>query len=626
MCGIAGLVGPGVDPTMAVHMGNAIAHRGPDGDGLWHTDCVALAHRRLAIIDLVGGRQPMISASGRWVLVFNGEIYNFQELRRGYLAQYPYQTRSDTEVILAALDRWGNGAVCRLEGMFAFAAYDILNKQVLLARDAQGIKPLYYATLPGKQVAFGSEISALFAAGLVPNVDDDALDIFLDIRFVPSPGTMFKGVNRLAPGHCVLVAVDGTVSDQAPFALHAPSLDRLSSTSELEAKIEKSLLRAVDRQLIADVPMGVLLSGGVDSAVVAASAVKCGGSVTSFCVGYDEDDSSNEFVEAKATANFLGIEHHELRIGFSDALSGMSDLIRHVEEPLATTSMFSYFLLCREVAKHRKVVLSGQGADEPWGGYVRHQVSALSKFLDPISRVLPRDILALGPYRDRWRRLKEASTKRNELGKWIGLQSIFPLEERSAIRPGTLLYQKKMLGMLGDVAAFLPADGLSLERLLAMETRTGLPDNLLLLGDKLSMAWGLEVRVPLLDSQYLNVVESIPGYLRRGGLFASRGKLLHKRVCRSLLSSEIVDRKKKGFQSPVGSWFRGQIGSHLSDLVESANSFTRAYLNLHAVRQTIVDHRNGTRGSLELQLFTIWILELWHLEFFVNCYNRKSLY
>lgn len=613
MCGIAGWIGPRAGEAVAIRMADAIAHRGPDGSGVWTGPGVALSHRRLSIVDIAGGHQPMMSASGRWVLVFNGEIYNFRDLKQGALRDYPYRTYSDTEVILAALDRWGGNAVEHIDGMFGIAAWDRIEQRLLLARDGQGIKPLYYAKIADAMV-FGSEIASLLAAGVRPAVDEDGLSVFLDLRFIPSPATLFQGVSRLAPGHRLWIEKDGHVGISEPFAFDAPSIDRTTSAAIFAERLHNTLVNSVKRQLVADVPIGILLSGGVDSAAVAAAAVRTGSSVSTFCIGYEDDHPSNEYSEARRTAQILGTDHHELHIDAALAADSMPKVIKHLEEPVVTTSMFSYYLLCQGVAKHRKVVLSGQGIDEPWAGYSRHRVAALSPVLAPLIRALPTRFPMRGNLTETWQRLQEALRPRDEIGRIIGLHTLFPGLDRSSIRPNdsNAFTYKAVENILGA----LPPNGTFLERLLAFETRTSLPDNLLLIGDKLSMASGLEVRVPMLDPAYLRLVETVPGDLRRAGFLAGNGKMLHKRVCESLLPLEVVHRRKKGFQSPIEVWLKRDLGARISDLVEDTRSFTRTYLEINTVRRIISDHKQGNRGNLERQLFAIWVLEEWHKVFF----------
>lgn len=615
MCGIAGLVGFGASLDIAEKMSSAIKHRGPDGDGFWQAQNVAFAHRRLSVIDLQDGSQPMRSASGRWTLIYNGEVYNYKELREGALAGYPFRTQSDTEVILAGLDRWGEGVLGRLNGMFAIAAYDHKTERVLLARDARGIKPLYYSRVSDRMLAFSSEIAGLFAAGNSPVLNENALEVFLDIRFVPSPATLFYGVQKLEPGHYLWVDNDGSPSKAVLFAGRAPSIDRTTTRNERAQALGAALLRAVDRQLVADVPVGILLSGGVDSAVVAAAAVRTGRDIDTFCVGYAEDHWSNEFAEARETAKLLGTNHHELHIDGDAAISGMRALVRHLEEPVVTTSLFSYFLLCEAVAKHRKVVLSGQGADEPWGGYGRHRIAALAPVFSPFVAIMPERLPVLQRLQDRWFRVRAAIQPGLEPERWANLHMLFEDADRRLIRSGSV---PRIHGAnaLSPLSGILPTNGTFLERLLAMETRSSLPDNLLMLGDKLSMAWGLEVRVPLLDDDYMRLVEATPGKLRRGGLLAGDGKSLHKEVSRTLLPAAIVNRPKKGFQSPIASWLKQNLGRHVGELLEQPRSFTRTYLNLGAARALVEQHVAGKKGSLERQLFALWVLEEWNIAYF----------
>ncbi len=615
MCGIAGRIGLGATKTNVENMSRAIAHRGPDDAGIWLANGVALAHQRLAIIDLAGGKQPMKSASGRWILIFNGEIYNFRALKAGSLSQYPYRTQSDTEVILAALELWGDDALTHLEGMYAIAAWDVQEQRLLLARDGQGIKPLYFSKI-GTDFVFGSEVSALLASGLIPKVDESNLDVFLDLRFVPSPHTLFAGVKKLPPGHRVWIDIDGSIEEPRAFAFNAPLIRYAGSKGELGDQILQSLLDAVERQMIADVPVGVLLSGGIDSGAVAAAAIRSGNPVSTFCVGYSEDHPSNEFLEAKQTSELLGTDHHELRIDTKLALDIMPAVVRHLEEPVVTSSVFSFYLLCDSVAKYRKVVLSGQGADEPWGGYGRHQVAALATVLAPIIRAANNVLPSKLQKDDTWKRLVEAYSSGDEIEKVIGLHTLFPGSDRDRIRGK--ICNSKTRSYLQVVLQALPANGTFLERLLALEVRSSLPDNLLLLGDKLSMASGLEVRVPLLDPIYLSKVEMLPGSFRRGGLFARKGKILHKAVCNSLLPKEITSRPKKGFQTPMEKWLKQDLGYYLYDMIDQTNSFTRNFLEIYHAKKLIERHRSGRYGNLERQLFALWILEEWYRTFFRN--------
>ena len=620
MCGIAGRIGTGATEGSVRKMSEALYHRGPDESGTWADAGVALAHQRLAIIDIAGGKQPMVSDSGRWILIFNGEIYNFRELKANSLSQYPFRTQSDTEVVLAALELWGDDALIHLDGMFAIAAWDVQEQRLLLARDGQGIKPLYFSKI-GSDFIFGSEVGALLAAGLKPEVDESSLDVFLDLRFVPSPRTLFSGVKKLPPGHRVWIDIDGSVGEPKAFAFKAPLISYAGSKDELADQILQSLLDAVERQMMAEVPLGILLSGGIDSAAVAAAAVRSGHSISTFCVGYSEEHSSNEFFEARRTSELLGTDHHELRIDIKSAVDVMPTVLRHLEEPVVTSSVFSFYLLCKSVANHRKVVLSGQGADEPWGGYGRHRVAALEEILAPLVRAANHFIPNRLRKNDIWKRLLEAYASEDELKKIVGLHTLFPGSDRNRIRGATS--DSETHSYLRWIINSLPPNGNFLERLLALEVRSSLPDNLLLLGDKLSMASGLEVRVPLLDPIYLNKVEMLPGSFRRGGLLARQGKILHKTICNSLLPKEIIHRPKKGFQTPMEKWLKQDLGYYLYDIIDQTNSFTRNFLEIGYAKKLIEKHRRGTHGNLERQLFAIWMLEEWYRVFF-NSQGRRD--
>ena len=612
MCGISGVVGPGATAAIAKRMSDAIRHRGPDGDGAWSAVNVALSHRRLSIIDIEGGAQPMISATGRWVLIFNGEIYNHRELRGGVYADYPYQTSCDTEVILAGLELEGDAVLNRLAGMFAIAAWDARLERLLLARDGQGIKPLYFAEKAGDGLLFGSEIGALEAGGIELSADAASLGAFLDLRFVPPPRTIFQGVCKLLPGHMAYVSADGEIGRPEPFAFHAPAVNRALSRDEAMAEVTNALHAAVERQMIADVPVGILLSGGVDSAVVTAAAARTSEHVSTFCVGYADAHDANEFAEARETAELLGTDHHELSISAADAVAAMPKLVRHLEEPVVTTSIFSFYLLCEEVARHRKVVLTGQGADEPWAGYGRHRFARMLPALRLLRPLLRPALLKTVMSADEAERVAAVLSAKDEVGRWKAFNATFTSIERTRI---TASDTSATEDLLASYLPFLPRNGTEFERMLAFEVRSSLPDNLLMLADKLSMAHSLEVRVPLLDPLYLSTVEQLPQHLRRRLWSKGGGKYLHKKVCEALLPPQIVHRPKKGFQTPVEVWMRGELGQYLHRLVSDADSFARRHLSVEAVRDLISAHGHGRSGNLERQLFAIWVLEEWYRAF-----------
>jgi asparagine synthase (glutamine-hydrolysing) len=620
MCGIAGIVGPGATQEAVARMTTAVAHRGPDGEGFWLENDVALGHRRLAIIDLDGGDQPMCSSSGRWVLVFNGEIYNYRLLREQVYPDYDYSNSSDSEAILAGLETEGAACLERLSGIFAFAAWDRESETLLLARDCMGVKPLYFGTANDGSFLFGSEVKALIAGGVQSKPDFDGLAVYLDVRFVPGARTVFEGVNKLAPGESLMVSRNGKVVAAEKFLATAPEIDRTIRRRDAVERVRQSMLDAVERQLVSDVPVGILLSGGVDSAAVAAAARIAQGSVTTYCVGYSGDHWSNEFTEAAETARILGTEHVELTIDEADAIAAMPKLVRHLEEPVVTTSVFSYFLLCEQVAKHRKVVLTGQGADEPWGGYNRHRAASLLPAMRRASRALPKGIIRKALGYDVSERLFDALAAEGDVATWRALHTLFPGESTDDVRPESEWIESRPAltdTLLEDYCPLLPANGGLFDRQLALDTRTSLPENLLMLADKLSMAHGLEVRVPLLDKDYLRVVESLPARLKRHGLLGGHGKYLHKLACLELLPRSIVYRRKKGFQTPIEEWLRGELGDHIEALAADSGSFARQWVGVDFVRKLVQRHRSRSSGNLERQLFAIWMLEEWARAFVV---------
>jgi asparagine synthase (glutamine-hydrolysing) len=614
MCGIVGIVGPGARKKTASRMTRSISHRGPDGEGFWVDDGIALGHRRLSIIDLEGGYQPMHSSTGRWVITFNGEIYNYKTLRKEQYPDYSYRNRSDTEAILAGLEAEGAACLSRLNGIFAIAAWDRDTETLLLARDPVGVKPLYFGRAGDGSFVFASEVKGLECGGVSMIPDMGGLAAYMDVRFVPGSRTAFEGVTRILPGQMLIVSKAGEITSSARYSGESPEISRNISRRDALTRVKHAMLDAVERQLVADVPVGILLSGGVDSAAVAAAARAVGHPVTTFCVGYSGEHWSNEFAEAAETARVLGTEHVELTIDETDAIAAMSKLVRHLEEPVVTTSVFSYYLLCEQVASHRKVVLTGQGADEPWAGYNRHRAAYLLPWLRRVAALIPKGLIRRTLGYDVGERLIDALNADDEIATWRALHSLFPgtsVAECGAAPDFLNLGPKSTENALKGLLKLLPNNGSLFDRQLALDTRTSLPENLLMLGDKLSMAHGLEVRVPFLDHEYLHLVESLPGHFKRHGLFGGEGKYLHKLVCQELLPKSIVRRKKKGFQTPIETWFRGGLGDHIEGLVAEPGSFARQLIGPEFVRNLVRSHRARASGNLERQLFAIWMLEEW---------------
>lgn len=611
MCGLIG----SVDLPIGKAELDQIAHRGPDGEGL---SCHAvgqhqvwLGHRRLAIVDLSpNGAQPMATTDGRHALVFNGEIYNHLELRRQLPAD-AFRGHSDTETLLHRLAAAGTRAFAELNGIFAFAWLDIEARRLYLVRDPFGVKPLYYAR-SARGLCFASELKPLL--GLVPaEVDRDNLATLLKLRYSPSPDTLLRGVSRLRPGHMLEVALDtpGLTLREVPYvrAIEA-SGERLTFPAAVQ-RYGELFTQAVERQLMSDVEIGVLLSGGVDSAMVAAVAQRRSAApLKAFTVGFTGAEAAgiDEIAEARVTADALGMEHHVVRIGFEDFIGTMRDCVRIVEEPLATTSVVPMRFLTMLAARQVKVVLSGQGADEPLGGYGRYQAELLAPYVPSLLARMGRGLArAAGLRSERLTRGLEALSQRDEISRFCETYAVFSDAEILALT-GTPVTQAKprleyFYELLGcaDVAS-------PVARMMALDLRLGLADDLLLYTDKITMRSSLECRVPILDHDLVRFIESLPDEYR---LRYGSTKIIHKAFARELLPAAIIDRPKKGFWSPTAAWFRDQDA--LRALLLDRGSRFATFFDLGAVERTLAEHARG--HNRERHIFLLLCLFFWLSEY-----------
>ena len=523
MCGIGAILDPAgtSDQHAAERMVEALRHRGPDGDALRRIGPLALAHTRLAIIDVAGGDQPLDSEDGRVTAIVNGEIYNHAELRKGLEARgHRWATNSDSEVIVHAYEEHGLDCVRHLNGIFAFALWDEREKRLVAARDAFGVKPLYWWS-DGRRVALASEIGALLAAGLVqPEVDRVALDHYLACRFVPSPRTLFRDVQKLPPASLLVVQEDG--SPRVTSWREPPEATLTGDDDELAAQLAERFTDAVERQMMSDVPYGAFLSGGVDSAgVVAAMKLRGDAAPTTFTIGFPgHGDVVDERGLAAESALIIGTEHHETEMRETDFLTELARTMPRLEEPCGIPSAPALLQLSRFAAEHVKVVLAGQGADEPHGGYGRHQAAALLRPLRlvPTAAASPAARLARAlPRAASARRLAHVLGGRGDEERLLRLVEITDAEARTALvgRAAGQLgeAETERLASARDILADVSDRGL-LEQALHLDTHMFLPDGILLCNDKMSMAAGLELRVPFLDLDLMRFVERIPATRR----------------------------------------------------------------------------------------------------------------
>jgi asparagine synthase (glutamine-hydrolysing) len=584
MCGIAGIyhlsTPKPVDPARVERMCDAIAHRGPDGHGVWTAPGVGLGHRRLSIIDLAGSPQPMVSADGRAVLVFNGEIYNFRELRAELQAAgAQFRTDGDSEVILAAWQRWGTACLPRLDGMFAFAIYDVEQRTLFLARDRLGVKPLFLAPLSDGSVIFGSELKALTAHPLLRREADPlAIEDYLAWGYVPDGRSILKGVEKLAAGHFLLLRQGAPMPRPVQWWDLSFAERRSGSTADLEAELLHLLRQAVTSRMVADVPLGAFLSGGVDSSsVVALMAAASASPVQTCSIGFDVA-AVDESDYARQIAARFATDHHARQVS-PDDFGAVDTLAAMFDEPFADASALPTWRVCQLARETVTVALSGDGADEAFAGYRRH---LFQRGEDRLRGLLPAAIRrplfgALGavyPKADWAPRALRAKTTFLSLAAssedgYARALSVTPPELRRQ------LYSPDFLRLRGDYRAEQPFTELmreaparsGLDRAQYADLKFWLPGDILTKVDRASMAVSLEAREPLLDHRLIEFAATLPEALRvRNG----QGKWLMKRTMRRYLPDPILYRPKQGFVMPIAQWFRGPLADIARAIGESA--------------------------------------------------------
>ena len=628
MCGIAGIVGelrPG-DREALEAMSAALRHRGPDGDGMYADGRALLASRRLAVIDLAGGRQPIGNEDGTVQVVFNGEIYNFGDLREDLRARgHRFVTRSDTEVLVHAYEAFGEGFVRLLDGMFAFALWDAAEGRLILARDRVGKKPLFYTVADGA-VIFSSELQSLILHPRVPRgVDPAAIDQYLSFGYIPAPGTVYRGVKKLEPAHYLVLKISDfgfRISDlriERYWALrYAPKL-RLAEAEALE-QLEKLLREAVRKRLVSDVPLGAFLSGGTDSsAVVTFMTELAEGPVRTFTIGFEDQDFS-ELPYGRAVAARLGTDHHEWVVK-PDAVAVLPTLVRHYGEPYGDSSAVPTYYVAQQARQAVTVALNGDGGDECFAGYDRylgHLVAERYRRLPAWTRRAAERAVCLLPGRHefgRWSQVKRylpvASLPWRE--RYVRWTSAFTATAKAALYTDGF---KARLGSTDGAAWLAPhfaaAEGLDLlDANLYLDTQSSLPNDLLVKMDIATMANSLEVRSPFLDPAIMEFCAQLPtGFKLRGWT----QKYLLKRLLAGRLPPGILNRRKMGFGIPVGRWFRTDLQSFLRETLLSQAAARRDLFRPEVVAELITAHGTG-REDHTARLWLLLMLELWFREF-----------
>ena len=621
MCGIAGIFqlnGWAVDVERLRRMTEVIAHRGPDGSGHFIDGPVGLGHRRLSIIDLEGGSQPISNEDDSLQVVFNGEIYNFIELRAELeAAGHRFKTRSDTEVIVHAYEQWGDTCVSRFNGIFSFALWDAPRRRLFIARDHLGVKPLYYHVSDGALI-FGSEVKALLAHPDCPrDVDAAALGDLFTFRYVPSPRTLFRGVGKLPPGHYMVVTAQGVETRR--YWTWTPTHRGDASEAELTEAYAELVEDAVKLQLRSDVPVGLFLSSGVDSAsLLALMRGKLTGPIHTFTIGFEGGERTNENADAAALARRFGSDHTEMIVTPSDYADYFERYMWDLEEPVGNETAAAFYFVSKIASSKVKVVLTGQGADEPWAGYHRYLGVKLSEYYQHLpawltGSVIKKVVLAL----PRNERLKRGVTTLDEpdlLTRFAKIYSFFTPEMRARLFNGSASgtaygsYEaRNALAALQDDVRHLDA----VSQMLYIDTRASLPDDLLMVNDKMSMANSIESRVPFLDRRLVEFVETLPVHYK---LRFTRGKHLHKKALERWLPKSVVHRKKKGFDNPMQHWLRAKLREHVRESLFAADSSIRKYFDVDYIRQLVRLHEEG-RESYMRHIYLLVSFEMWHRRF-----------
>ena len=617
MCGIAGYVSRGgwADRQIVKRMCDQIRHRGPDDEGFYSDRECAIGMRRLSIIDLAGGHQPISNEDGSVWVVFNGEVYNFQELRRTLMSQgHQFVTNSDTETLVHLYEQEGIAGISRLRGMFAYAIWDARQRRLLLVRDRFGKKPLYYAQVR-EGLYFGSELKCLRAAGLNLEMDPEAIRIYLQFGYVPDPWSAFAGVRKLLPGHWLTLDANGNVATGAYWETPPPREDNPPELSEAQVcdEIRRVFDDSVRMRMIADVPLGAFLSGGIDSSLVVASmAMQSRLPVRTFAMGFDES-KYNELPYARLVAEKYGTEHHE-QIVKPDAVDLVPRLIRHFDEPFADASAIPTYLVSQFAAQSVKVVLSGDGGDEFFGGYPTFFEADSMRGLDAIPLWL-RAILSkaadLLPYSARGKNKLRAISRPAALERYfesISFSSYF-LRAR-ALNPEWVLPQdsESLRRLFGK--SILSDEFDCVSQAMHFEATTKLAGDILVKVDRMSMANSIEVRSPLLDHELATVANRIPNSWK---MKHGKGKQILLKALGDRLPSELLTRPKAGFGVPLAEWLRGPLRPMLRDTLTSASFLNRGFTSARQVNAIMNEHESGRRDNSYF-LWVLLILQLWFLD------------
>jgi asparagine synthase (glutamine-hydrolysing) len=618
MCGIAGFVDRDVssdrddNERLVRRMCDVIRHRGPDDEGCYVDGGVALGMRRLSIIDLSGGHQPIRNEDGSVWVVFNGEIYNYRELRAELIARgHAFYTDTDTETIVHAYEEWREDAFAYLRGMFGIALWDVQQRTLLLARDRVGIKPLHYAHT-GDRLYFGSEIkSILQGPGVGRSLSPAALEHYLTFLYTPRDASIFEGIRKLPPGH-LLTWTDGRIAVRPYWELPAAESFR-GSSEEAKEQLTTVLEDAVRSHLVSDVPLGALLSGGIDSSLVVGLMARASSKVKTFSIGFDEP-AFDELDAARTVASHFGTDHHE-HVVRPDALAIVGNLVEHFDEPFGDSSAIPTWYVSQMARRHVTVVLSGDGGDELFGGYDRYlphpRVAAFDAATGGIGRKAAAAVWPLMPHGVRGKNFLR-HVAQDDTGRYLDSIRFFQADELRALLTADV---RRTLDRRDPDAAAQRFDRFRAlswpSQMMRFDFETYLPEDVLAKVDRMSMAHSIESRVPLLDHEVVTFAASLPADMKIDG--DARKRIL-KEVAASVLPASVLTRRKQGFGVPIGNWFRGRLRDMVRDVLQSSRARQRGYFEPRFVDRILNEHLTARRDHT-LRLWQLVMFELWHREY-----------
>ena len=625
MCGICGKLiyhGDGaVSPALVKAMADTIYHRGPDDEGYYVKGPIGLGFRRLSIIDLQSGHQPLSNEDGTIWIVFNGEIYNYQELREFLLSKgHIFKTKTDTEVIVHLYEEFGPECLQKLRGMFAFAIWDEKAKSLLLARDRVGIKPVYYC-LTGTSLVFASEIKAILAdASIDREIAPELIDRFLTFKYLPGEQTLLKGIQKLAPGHYLLIKNGNAVVRQYWDLQFAGTAQNIS-LEEAESNLLDLLTKTIQLHMIADVPVGILLSGGVDSTGVLGLAInQTQKKISSFTVGFDGTEVADERPYARLAANKFGTQHHDITIAAQDFAAFMPEYVWHMEEPVCEPPAIAMYYVSKLARKYVTVLLSGEGGDEAFAGYSNYRnlvwLERFKKGVYPLNGVVSQGLSVANSLLHMPRMAKYVPLMTDAFPDYY--HSRTSIRNRHARNGFSRLYSSNFALSIDHEQSLEPLRRLhahvrgqnTLDAMLYIDTKTWLPDDLLIKADKMTMANSIELRVPLLDHKVLEFAASLPPKFKLNGFTR---KYILKKTLSHQIPKEIRNRKKAGFPVPYGSWLRNDLKDMVSTVLTDRKTINRGYFRKEAVEKLLKANSNGSDYSKDI--FSLLSLELWQRRF-----------